>query len=243
MSYISFDKLDEFDVINAYSKKPLDFNFHVLSRKEIDKSLNYLEDEIGYQFDKVVIPKQSHTTNVVFIDEDNVDDEFVDVDGVFTNVKGIGLGTVSADCQTILVYDIGKEVVGSVHSGWRGTYNGIIVKAIKEMIDHYNSNVEDIYVCICPSILQCCFEVDEDVKDMFLDKYGDKYIKKGAIKDDKQKYNIDTVKINIDELNKIGVNNVMVPEICVCCGNEDFYSYRADGKDTGRNIGLIGMKK
>ena len=42
MSYISFGKLDELGVINAYSKKPLNFNFHVLSREEIDIELDRL---------------------------------------------------------------------------------------------------------------------------------------------------------------------------------------------------------
>lgn len=243
MSYISFNSLDNFNIINAYSKKPLNFNFHVLSREEIDKELDKLENELGYHFDNVVIPKQSHTTNIEIVNEDNVNDEFKDVDGVLTNVKGIGLGTMSADCQSILVYDKRNEVVGSIHSGWRGTLNGIIIKAINKMIDYYHSNKDDIYVCICPSILDCCFEVEDDVMNLFNDKFGSSYIKKGDIKEGKQKYYIDTVKVNVDELNKIGIKNIEVSDICVCCNNIEFNSYRADGKDTGRNIGLIGMKK
>jgi len=243
MSYLSFNSLNKFNIINLYSKKPYNFNFHILSKEDINNEINKLEEELNYKFKYVVIPKQSHTTNIEIVTEDNVNSDFKDVDGVLTNVKGIGLGTMSADCQSILLYDRKNEVIGSIHSGWRGTLNGIVIEAINKMKEHFNSNVNDIYVCICPSILDCCFEVEDDVKVPFENKYGNKYIKIGDIKDGKQKYYIDTVSINIDQLKKIGINNIEVTDICVCCDNKEFHSYRADGKEAGRNIGFIGMKE
>ena len=212
-----------------------------MSADQINNEVKILEKEINYHFKKVVIPKQSHTTNVEIVTEKNMNSEFVDVDGVLTNVKGIAVGTVSADCQAILLYDKKKKVVGSIHSGWRGTLNGIIIEAINKMKEYYHSDVDDICVTICPSILQCCFEVEDDVYKPFLDKYGDKYIKKGDIINGKRKYYVDTLSINVDLLHEMGVMNVNAVDKCICCGSKTFHSYRRDGKDTGRNIGLIGL--
>ena len=61
-----------------------------------------------------------------------------------------------------------KKVIGNIHSGWKGTYNKIIVNAINIMIDRFNSNVKDIKCVICPSICKECFEVDEDLNNNFV---------------------------------------------------------------------------
>lgn len=176
-------------------------------------------------------------------------DELKDVDGVVTNKKDIALLTTSADCISFLLYDPVKKAIGSIHSGWKGTLKGIIVKAIEKMITEYHSKPEDIICCICPSIRQCCFEVDEDVKDLFYNKYKnlkniDEIIKLGDKKEDKQKYYIDTVKINIELLKNIGLKekNIIDSNICTMCHSKEFHSYRADGKSFGVNGAIIAIK-
>lgn len=244
--YISFNLLNELGLINLYTKKPININFHVQSQEELDNKFLEISEDIGYTFKKVILPKQSHTTNVVVINEDNLDDELVDIDGVVTNIRGIALVTSSADCQNILIYDKEKKVIGNVHSGWKGTLNKILRNTINLMINTYDSNPKDLVVCIEPSILDCCFEVDKDVVDMFIRNFGniDEFIKLGDIKEDKQKYYIDTVSINVRELLELGISkeNIVTSSICTKCNNIKYHSYRADGKDAGRNIALICMK-
>lgn len=241
--YIFFGVLNNLNIINLYTKKPLDINFHVQSQEELENKFLEIENEINYRFRKVVLPRQSHTTNVVCIDEDNLNDELVDVDGVITNLKGIALVTSSADCQNILIYDKNKKVIASVHSGWKGTLNKILRNTICIMQNKYECNCNDLIVCIEPSILKCCFEVEDDVVSSFKNNFEsiDEYITLGEIKDNKQKYYIDTVGINKMELLSLGVleKNIFVAEICTKCNNDKFHSYRAAGKGAGRNIALI----
>ena len=149
----------------------------------------------------------------------------------------------------MLLYDPVKKAIGSIHSGWNGTLKGIIVKAIEKLITEYQSNPEDIICCICPSIRQCCFEVDEDVKDLFYNKYKDlknidEIIKLGDKKENKQKYYIDTVKINIELLRNIGLKeeNIIDSGICTMCHSKEFHSYRTDGKSFGVNGAIISIK-
>ena len=242
--YVIFEIDDK--LINLYTKKPIDINFHVHTDEELNEKFLQISEDVGYKFKNIVIPKQTHTNNVVAINEDNLNSELLDVDGVVTNLKGVALVTISADCQNILIYDKKNEVIGNVHSGWKGTLNKILRNAINLMIDKYDSNPKDLIVCIEPSILKCCFEVDKDVVDMFYDNFDniDDAIRLGDMKDGKQKYYIDTILINKKELIELGVqeNNILVSNLCTKCLHDKFHSYRADGTSAGRNIALIVLK-
>lgn len=240
---MNFDILDKYNLVNFITDKSVDINYSKQNRDDIRNILQSMSD---YQFKKIISPRQTHTNNVVVIDEENIDNELQDVDGVITSLKGVALTIATADCQSIILYDKKNEVIGNIHSGWKGTLNKILGNAIKLMIEEYSSNVEDIIVCIGPSILECCFEVDKDVVDMFLNNFNDidEFIKLGDIKEDKQKYYIDTIGINKKELINLGVleGNVYLSNICTKCSSDDYYSYRAHGQDSGRNVTLVCMK-
>ena len=240
---MKFEVLDKYNLVNFITDKSVDINYSKQSRDEIRKILQGMSD---YQFKKIISPRQTHTNNVVVINEDNLDYELQDVDGVITKLKGVALTIATADCQSIILYDKKNEVIGNIHSGWKGTLNKILSNGINLMIKEFSSNVEDIIVCIGPSIMGCCFEVDKDVVDMFNNNFTDieKFIRLGEIKDGKQKYYIDTVEINKRELINLGIleDNIYLSNICTKCSSDIYYSYRVDGQDSGRNVTLISMK-
>lgn len=242
-NYYSFDILNTEGLINFVTDRSLDINFKKQSREEIRRILQNISD---YQFRNIIIPRQTHTNNVVVIDEDNLDNELYDVDGVITKLKGVALTIATADCQSIILYDKEKEVIGNIHSGWKGTLGRILSKGINLMIDRFSSNVEDIIVCIGPSILDCCFEVDKDVVDMFNEEFTDieEFIILGEIKEGKQKFLIDTVGINKQELLRMGLleENIYLSNICTKCNSDIYHSYRGQGIDSGRNITLVCRK-
>ena len=177
---------------------------------------------------------------------ESINSTFENVDGLITNLKGVALAISLADCQGILLYDPIKKVIGNIHSGWKGTFNKIIVKAINIMIYIYGSNPKDIIVYITPSIGKCCFEVDEELKNKFMINYHDidNLISLGEIKDGKQKYYIDLLEINIKNLIDLGISreNIDVADICTKCNSNKFHSYRAEKEKSGRNISIICMK-
>ena len=240
---MKFDILDKYNLVNFITDKSVDINYSKQSRDEIRKILQCMSD---YQFKKIISPRQTHTNNVVVINKDNLDSELQDVDGVITKLKGVALTIATADCQSIILYDKKSEVIGNIHSGWKGTLNKILSNGINLMIKEFSSNVEDIIVCIGPSIMGCCFEVDKDVVDMFNNNFTDieKFIRLGEIKDGKQKYYIDTVEINKRELINLGIleENIYLSNVCTKCSSDIYYSYRVDGQDSGRNVTLISMK-
>ena len=240
---MKFDVLYKYNLVNFITDKSVDINYSKQSRDEIRKILQGMSD---YQFKKIISPRQTHTNNVVVITEDNLDNELQDVDGVITKLKGVALTIATADCQSIILYDKKNEVIGNIHSGWKGTLNKILSNGINLMIKEFSSNVEDIIVCIGPSIMECCFEVDKDVVDVFNNNYTDieEFIRLGEIKEGKQKYYIDTVGINKRELIKLGIleENIYLSNVCTMCSSDTYYSYRVYGQDSGRNVTLICME-
>lgn len=248
IEYIQFKKLLEYpEITHCYTMKSNNqLNFQIRDRDFFNQSCNKIYKCLELKNPLVVRPYQTHTDNVKVVRKI---EKLEDTDGIITNKKEIALITTSADCISLLLYDPVKKAIGSIHSGWKGTLKGIIVKAIEKMKNEYKSNPEDIICCICPSIRQCCFEVDEDVKDLFYNKYKelkniDEIIKLGDKKEDKQKYYIDTVKINIELLKNIGLKeeNIIDSNICTMCHSKEFHSYRTDGKDFGVNGAIIAIK-
>ena len=88
--------------------------------------------------------------------------------------------------------------------------------------------------------------MDEDVKALFLENYNniedDIYV--GEIKDNKQKYYIDTLSINKKNLLELGLleKNIEIAGICTKCNSNILHSYRSEKENSGRNIALISMK-
>ena len=89
---------------------------------------------------------------------------------------------------------------------WKGTVQKIAPKAAQIMIDHYGSRPQDIEIYINPSILQCCFEIEEDVVTQFAGIVDvSKYCRKDRIVDGRQKYFMDTTAVNRDLLTEMGI--------------------------------------
>ena len=234
MSYLQFKVLNKLGIKNAYSLNVGDWNFRHSKLEDEKAAYKKLCEYIKLDSTKVSKPYQRHTNKVITIDEAKTGEEIGEIDGLVTNKNNIVLATTNADCILYLLFDKKKKVIGNIHSGWRGSYQRIIEKGINLMINEHGSKAEDIIVCICPSIRMCCFEVDEDVKEMFEKKFGfisniNKFIRKGK---KEGKYYIDTVGINNELLKNLGIleENIYDSNICSVTHSDLIHSYRAEGK-------------
>ena len=73
----------------------------------------------------------------------------------------------TADCVPIYIFDFKTEYYGIFHSGWRGTKNKIISKALNMFINDFKSITNNILIVIGPHIKKCCYEIDWDVAQHF----------------------------------------------------------------------------
>lgn len=245
--YIQFKKLLDFKVKHAYTLKNPNTNYRVNSPEE-KESYQKIFKILDLDVSTMVKPCQKHTSNVKCIDKIIPLCELDNTDGLITDKKGVALSTTNADCILFLFYDPVKKVIANVHSGWRGTFQKIAEKAVVKMINYYKCDPKDIFCFICPSIRKCHFEVDEDVKDLCEEIFGytgctNEFIEKGEIKDNKQKYMIDTVLINQILLKEIGLKdeNIVDCGICSVCCSDKINSFRTDGKYYKLSTAIISL--
>lgn len=239
---MQFKRLLEYkNLVHCYTLKE-NLNFKGSSNiKEI--SIEKICKELNLDKSKFIIAEQDHTKNIAIVN--NESENLENIDGLITNKKEFVLASKSADCTSLLMYDPVKNVVASIHSGWRGTIKKIAVETVEKMVETYDSNPSDIICCICPSIRECHFEVDEDVKELFSKTFNyNGIIKIGRKVGEKQKYNIDTTKINTQLLKACGLKeeNIIDCGLCTVCNNDKFHSYRADKPAYGLNVGIIALK-
>lgn len=234
------------NLVAIFTKKPLDFNSNTIEKNIIFDNFKIIENGINYKFSKIVSANQAHTHNAKIVTEDNLNDKFENVDGLVTSLKDVSLLIKVADCQAVMLYDPVKQVIANVHSGWRGTVDKIVVNTLEIMTEEYGCESENILAYISPSIGKCCFEVEKDVVDLFSTRYSNlnKYLSFGDLVNGKQKYFIDTLAINHDNLLSCGLlqQNIELSGICTKCNSDEIHSYRADKEMSGRNISMICMK-
>lgn len=187
-------------------------------------SKNNLSHKIGVRL------KQVHGNTIVTADEF---DSIPEADGVITSNPHYALFVLVADCLPILFHDPVTNVIAVAHAGREGTFLKISKKMIERFVSEYNSNPEDIMVEIGPSIGVCCYEVSQEIADLFSENFGDEFVKQR---------NLNLQKINKQQLIEAGVleKNISVNSMCTKCSHDEYFSHRGD--DTSeRFAGVISL--
>lgn len=207
-------------------------NVFVPSKDDLTKVLLDLKINSYYEVNQI-------HSNLVHIVDDKYQNK-LDGDAMITNIPYKALVIKTADCMPILAYDRKNRVIGTVHSGWKGTLNNIIGVTLNKMINEFNSNPTDIEIYLYPYIKQCHFEIKEDVYNQFSNRIKNiaEYTK---TKDDK--YYLDLLEIVVkDALDKgIKKENITDHSVCTYCYHEIFKSYRYN-QTSDRNYLLVMLK-
>lgn len=190
-----------------------------------------------------IVANQTHSDNIKVITQKetkgwkSLSDAIEDCDALITDVKGVVLNILTADCVPILLYDKRKGVVAAVHAGWKGTKAQIVSKTVHKMKEVYGCDPKEIIAGIAPSIGRCCYEVGKDVAEHFFD------MPEGFTPKD-EKYMLDLPFINKQQLLAAGIQekNIEMSDTCTACEVERFFSYRKEQGCSGRFMSMIGMK-
>ena len=203
----------------------------IMSTNIFSNSRNDTANNLGYNTDSLAIPLQTHSTNVLFV---NSPGEFENCDGLITQNPNVVLSLQTADCIPIFLVDTVTGLRGLIHAGWRGVVGGIACNAIELMVKH-QSTVENIQVVLGPSICKNCFEVGNEVADLFENE-----CKKKGVKD---KWYVNLHGQVKRQLLGLGINlsNIQTSSIC-SYENDNCCSYRRDGDDADRMYSFMGVK-
>jgi len=153
---------------------------------------------------------------------------FPETDGVMTDMPGVLLTTVHADCIPVWFYDPVHRAVAVSHAGWKGTLAGIAAKTVKAMEEAYGTRPEDLKTAIGPGISLCCFQVGMEVYEQFAAAwpYAEEY---RAEDPEEGKCRLDLKGLNKRQLADLGVKSIEVSPHCTFCEPELFCSYRREG--------------
>ncbi len=190
---------------------------------------------------KIILASQTHSSNVVIVDEMNsrgwesMSDAISDCDALICSKSGVLIGVMTADCVPILLFDTQKNVVAAVHAGWKGTKANIVAESVKVMRENFGC--ENIIAGIGPSICKCCYEVDDKLAGEFSGIYRD------CVTIVDGKYMLDLQLINRLQLLDAGLKdeNIEMSNICTACENKSYFSYRKENGCSGRFGSFIGL--
>lgn len=235
-----FDKYE--DVVCAVSlkhspdsKPPFFFNqsFSVGDDPEnVKRNRKLLFGELKINSDRVTYQRQIHSANIHYSE---VPYFFQDSDALYTDKRDIYLGISIADCVPIFIYSPSAKAVAAVHSGWKGTRSRILSKTVNTLRERYRLHPDELLAYIGPAISAEHYEVGKFVYDQFP-------AESGTEKDGK--FFIDLVKDNYNQLRNAGMPdaNIECSGFCTFRDEEFFHSYRRDGENSGRMLGIIGLR-
>ena len=207
-----------------------------------------LAKELQLSLDQFVCANQTHSDHFYKVKARDggreayaLDDAINDVDALYTFEKGLVLTTFTADCVPVIFYSEADGIIGTIHSGWKGTVQSITEKVFTHIAEKEHVDLSNMSVHIGTCLSQSNFEVDADVADQFKAlAYANKMI---DFDEERQKYLIDNQAVVQMQCERVGIkrNNIIIDQTCTMNADQGF-SYRED-KQTGRHMTFIMQKE
>ena len=187
---------------------------------------------------------QVHADRLHILDEnDAAGNKRTEADALATDRDGIAIAVQVADCFPILMADVHRSVVAAVHAGWRGTLARIVEKTAAGLRAAFGTDPADLVTAIGPGIRSCCFEVGPEVVEQFREAYPQIQLSRPHPAHTR-KYLLDLTQALEAQFEAAGFrpDRIFDQGFCTCCNTAEFFSYRREGRHSGRMMGAIALK-
>lgn len=184
---------------------------------------------------------QVHQAKILVADEPRSRKEGIPkADAVITNNPQITLLMRFADCVPLYFYDPNHHAIGLAHAGWKGTLKNIASKTVQAMGKEFGTDPKQIKTGIGPSIGPDHYEIKEDV----LGQFADVYPKDIAcfVREEDSAIKLNLWEANRYHLQKAGIRDIEIAEVCTACHLEDWFSHRGENGRTGRFGALFTLR-
>ncbi len=162
-------------------------------------------------------------------------------DALVTNVPGMLLGVLTADCAPVLLADAARGVVAAAHAGWKGAVGGVIDSTLLAM-EKLGAKRADIAAVIGPCIAQASYEVGAEFWQRFSAAEQQQFFVPAARGGH---YQFDLPAYVAARARAAGLQQVAILAMDTCSKPTHFFSYRratlASEPDYGRQISAIGL--
>lgn len=231
--YFLYKKIDNIHMVTTTANSEFGIHPKLLNYGEYMK---FIRDT--FDLDKIFTLSQTHSS--IVHDCTRCFNNRFEGDGFITSDKNTAIGVFTADCVPVFLFDKDKQVISVVHSGWKGTYNEIVLNSLDKFIHKYESNPKDIIIYIGPHNMRCCYEVGEELREQFWNH--ERFNKNEKIFNGNNLDLSECIKASI-LYKDIPVENINVTEYCTYCSRDvKFYSYRRDPESLSRIFSFIFIK-
>lgn len=156
--------------------------------------------------------------------------EITQTDALITTCPNTILCIRTADCQPVLFVDPNAKLIGAAHCGWRGVWQELAAKTAQTMFN-LGATPQTLQVWIGPSISQKNYEVSSELIDQFKTKF--------PTANAWEQGHLNLQKITFAQLNNLGISQIFISDACTFENEQNFHSYRREGKNTGRLLSYI----
>ncbi len=184
---------------------------------------------------------QVHSVTVMAVTRPPAPGERPEADALVSDLRGITLGILTADCCPVLLADPEAGVIGAFHAGWKGAIGGIAQGTVLGMVS-LGADPERIVAAIGPTISQRNYEVGPEFAANLLSQHRDAGNRIATPPGGREHF--DLPGFVFDQLHEAGVGLVQDLGICTYADPKRYFSHRYathQGIQTGRQIALIGL--
>ncbi len=202
----------------------------------VEQSFALLAASLGVPRSAVHGVRQVHGNAVHVVHADPAVKGAEESDALVTNVPGQVIGVKIADCLGVLIYDPDHHVVAAVHSGWRGTVQGVTTRTIERLQQGWGSRPDQLVVACSPHASGRHYEVQADVQSL-LPQYCT------PVSGVADRWLLDNQAAVVDQLVRAGVrrDRIQTSDRCTIV-DPQFHSHRRDGERAGRCFAFIGLR-
>lgn len=212
--------------------------------KDVSENRNRVAHALGAKPQNLLSLHQYHSTDVVTLTKKNGNPVRPKADGHVTQIRGLALSALGADCGPVLFCDPNSQIIGACHAGWRGAVSGITDNTILAM-EAIGAKRENIRAVLGPCISQKNYEVGSDFQEDFVKRDPDYavFFKTLTGHSGKPKAHFDLKAFIISRLKQAGLTQISALSDCTYEEPEHYFSYRYNTHyglgDYGRNISAI----
>ena len=194
-------------------------------------------EALGVAPEKIHFLSQVHGNVTHVLSGNEAQTRLIEVEGdaLVSAAPRLACGVRSADCVPVLIADRKSGAVGAAHAGWRGAVQGIVTSAVTALREL--SPDADLIAAIGPHISLAAFEVSDDVAEAILAASRDPNI----VDRTPEKPHVDLRRMLRAELLSQGLDPGSIDDVWGCTVLEParFFSFRRDGKASGRHLSAI----
>ena len=163
-------------------------------------------------------------------------------DAMVTDIPGIALGILTADCGPVLFADAEAGVIGAAHAGWKGAYYGVLENTVAAM-EALGAKRENIAAVLGPTIAQASYEVGPEFIERFTSLEQETFFSPST-RDNHHQFNLPAyIGMRLGKLNLAAIGDLAMD---TSSNEPQFFSYRRTTlrgePDYGRQVSVIALE-